>query len=235
VDYERHKTDDGRAGFEGPLGAIWPRNEAIARFASSRPLKQHGDAGMTLRDVVSACCGMIFLLLAPAQAFGVQCATEAQRKVETERLNKSVDWFLSIVEDVPESVARQFRDAVTGRAAAVNGPDMNAFRQAIAHPLWATHMIRETGAGIKRELHPQTPETPVGQLQRAISALERSAPFILQLSDYTAQNRGRRIIDMRDWTRRSIDLPGDLAAYAQCLVDNLVPSGANSSSPAAPR
>jgi hypothetical protein len=96
-------------------------------------------------------------------------------------------------------------------------------------------MIRETGADIKRELHPQTPETPVGQLQRAISALEKSAPFILQLSDYTAQNRGRRIIDMRDWTPRSIDLPGDLAAYAQCLVDNLVPSGANSSSPAAPR
>ena len=187
---------------------------------------------MTLRDVVSACCGMIFLLLAPAQAFGVQCATEAQRKVETERLNKSVDWSLSIVEDVPESVARQFRDAVTGRAAAVNGPDMKAFRQAIAHPLWATHMLRESGANIKHEL--QTPDTPVAQLHRAISALERSAPFIHQLSDYAARDRGRRITNVNDWTRRSIDLPADLAGYAQCLVD-LVSSGAGSSSPATPR
>jgi hypothetical protein len=190
---------------------------------------------MTLRDVVGTCCGMIFVLLAPAQAFAVACATEPQRKIEIERLNSSVNWFLSIVEEVPEGVARQFRDAVTGRAVAVNGPDMDAFRQAIAHPLWATHMIRETGADIERELRPQTPDTPVAQLHRAISALEKSAPFILQLSDYAAHNRGRRIIDGRDWTRRSIDLPGDLAAYAQCLVDDLVSSGAGSSSPAAPR
>ena len=136
------------------------------------------------------------------------------------------------MEEVPEDVAQQFRAAVTGRAAAVNGPDMNAFRQAIAHPLWATHMIRETGANIKHELRPQTPDTPVAQLHRAISALEKSASFILQLSDYAAQNRGRRIIDVHDWTRRYIDLPGDLAAYAQCLVD-LVSSGAGSSSLAA--
>jgi hypothetical protein len=189
---------------------------------------------MTLRAVISACFG-VFVLLAPAQARGVECAAEPQRKIEIETLSKSVDWFLSIVEDVPEGVAQQFRAAVTGRAADVNGLDMNAFRQAIAHPLWATHMIRETGADINRELRPQTPDTPVAQLHRAISALEKSAPFILQLSDYAAHNRGRRIIDGRDWTRRSIDLPGDLAAYAQCLVDDLVSSGAGSSSPAAPR
>ena len=180
---------------------------------------------MTLRDVVSACCG-IFVLLAPAQAFGVECATEPQRKIEIERLNSSVNWFLSIVEEVPEGVARQFRDAVTGNATAADGPEMNAFRQAITHPLWATHMLRETGADIERELRPQTPDTPIAQLHRAISALEKSAPFILQLRDYAAQNRGRRIIDMRDWTRRSIDLPSDLAAYAQCLVDDLASSGA---------
>jgi hypothetical protein len=151
-----------------------------------------------------------------------------------ERLNKSVDWFLSIVEDVPEGVAQQFRAAVTGRAADVNGLDMNAFRQAIAHPLWATHMIRETGADINRELRPQTPDTPVAQLHRAISALEKSAMFILQLSDYAANDRGRRIINVDDWTLQYVDLPVDLAAYAQCLVD-LVSSGAGSSSPAAPR
>jgi hypothetical protein len=189
---------------------------------------------MTLRDVVSACCGMIFVLLAPAQAFGAECATEAQRKIEIETLNESVDWFLSIVEEVPEGIARQFRAAVTGRADTVNGPDMKAFSQAIAHPLWATHMIREIGADIKRELLPQTPDTPVVQLHRAISALEKSAMFVLQLKDYQAKDRGRRITKVDDWTRRSIDLPADLANYAQCLVD-LVSPGAGSSPPAAPR
>jgi len=37
---------------------------------------------------------MIFVLLAPAQAFSAECATEAQR-VKIETLNESVDWFLS--------------------------------------------------------------------------------------------------------------------------------------------
>jgi hypothetical protein len=90
---------------------------------------------MTLRDVVSAFCGVIFVLLAPAQAFGVECATEAQRKIEIENLNESVDWFLSTAEEVPEDIAQQFRAAVSGRAVTVDGPDMKAFRQAIAHPL----------------------------------------------------------------------------------------------------
>ena len=169
---------------------------------------------MTLRDVVGTCCGLIFVLLAPAQAFAVACATEPQRKIEIERLNSSVNWFLSIVEEVPEGVARQFRDAVTGNATAVDALSASA------------SAARLTGADIERELRPQTPDTPIAQLHRAISALEKSAPFILQLRDYAAQNRGRRIIDMRDWTRRSVDLPGDLAAYAQCLVDDLASSGA---------
>ena len=188
---------------------------------------------MTLRAVISTCCG-VFMLLAPAQARGAECATEEQRKIEIETLNESVDWFLSTVEEVPEDIARQFRAAVTGRAAAANGLDMTAFRQAIAHPLWATHMLRESGANITRELRPQTPDTPVAQLHKAISALERSAPFVHQLSDYAAKDRGRRITNVNDWTRRSIDLPGNLADYAQCLVD-LISSGAGSSSPAAPR
>src|SRR3954452_18943052 len=125
---------------------------------------------MPLRIVISACCAM-FVLLGPAQAFGMECATEAQRKIGIEKLNESVDWFLSTVEEVPEDIARQFRAAVTGRAAAANGPEMPAFRQAIAHPLWATHMLRESGANITRELRPQTPDTPVAQLHKAISAL----------------------------------------------------------------
>ena len=189
---------------------------------------------MTLRAVISACCGMTFVLLASAQAFGVECATEAQRKIGIEKLNESVDWFLTTVEEVPEDIAQQFRAAVTGRAAAVNGPDMKAFRQAVAHPLWATHILRESGVSVKRELRPETPDTPVAQLHRAILALERSATFIPQLKDYAAKDRGRRITNVNDWTRRSIDLPSNLADYAQCLVE-LVSSGAGSSSPAAPR
>ena len=188
---------------------------------------------MTLRAVISTCCG-VFMLLAPAQARGAECATEEQRKIEIETLNESVDWFLSTVEEVPEDIAQQFRAALSGRAAAANGPDMKVFRQAIAHPLWATHMLKESGDIIKHELRPQVPDTPVAQLHKAISALERSAPFIHQLSDYAARDRGRRITNVNDWTRRSIDLPGNLADYAQCLVD-LVSSGAGSSSPVAPR
>jgi hypothetical protein len=185
---------------------------------------------MPLRVVVSICCAM-FVLLGPAQTFGGECATEAQRKIEIEKLNESVDWFLSTAEEVPEDIAQQFRAAVSGRADAANGPDMKTFRQAIAHPLWATHMLKESGAIIKHELRPQTTDTPVAQLHKAISALERSAAFIHQLSDYAAKDRGRRITNLNDWTRRSIDLPGNLADYAQCLVD-LVSSGAGSSSTA---
>jgi hypothetical protein len=188
---------------------------------------------MPLRIVISACCAM-FVLLGPAQAFGMECATEAQRKIGIEKLNESVDWFLTTVEEVPEDIAQQFRAAVSGRAAAANRPDMKAFSQAIAHPLWATHILRESGVSVKRELRPETPDTPVAQLHRAILALERSATFIPQLKDYAAKDRGRRITNVNDWTRRSIDLPGNLADYAQCLVD-LVSRGAGSSSPAMPR
>jgi hypothetical protein len=184
---------------------------------------------MTLRDVVSACCG-IFVLLAPAQAFGVECATEVQRKIEIERLNDSVDWFLSIVEEVPEGIARQFR-ALTD----VKRRDEKALSQAIVHPLWAAHWVREAGADIKRELRPRTPDTPEGNLHGTIWALKKSASFSVQLSDYAAQNRGRRIINEQEWTRRYSFLPLDLASYAQCLLTDLVSTGAGSSSPAAPR
>jgi hypothetical protein len=113
---------------------------------------------MTLRAVISACCG-IFFLLASAQARGMECATEAQRKVEIEELDASIDWFLSIVEEVPEGIARQFRAAAQRDEKFRR--DEKAFSQAIAHPLWAAHRIREEGADIKRELRPRTP-SPVG-------------------------------------------------------------------------
>jgi hypothetical protein len=117
------------------------RLRAGGEVARVGPVKQHGDVGMTLRAVVSACCG-IFVLLASAQARGVECATETQRKIEIESLNESVDWFLSIVEEVPEGIARQF--------GAAKGDDEKVFRQAIAHPLWRAHKVREAGDNIKR-------------------------------------------------------------------------------------
>jgi hypothetical protein len=73
-----------------------------------------GDVGMTLRAVISACCG-VFVLLAPAQARGVECATEPQRKIEIEKLNESVDWFLSIVEEVPEGHCPTIQGRQTAR------------------------------------------------------------------------------------------------------------------------
>jgi hypothetical protein len=148
---------------------------------------------MTVRAVVSACCG-IFVLLASAQARGVECATEAQRKIEIEKLNESVDWFLSIVEEVPEGIARQFR--------AVNWRDETAFRQAIAHPLWRAHKVRETGADIKHALRPWMHDTPEDRLRAAIVALQQSASFSVALSDYVNHERGRRIIDAQNWAFR---------------------------------
>jgi hypothetical protein len=187
---------------------------------------------MTLRAVINACCG-IFVLLTAAQARGMECATEAQRKIEIEKLSESVDWFLSIVEEAPEGIARQFRAAAQrdekGRR------DEKALNQATAHPLFAAHLIREEGADIKRELRPRTPDTPEANLGGAIRALRDSASFSVKLSDYAAQDRGRRIIDVQDWTRRYFLLPLDLNRYAQCLLWELTLSGAGSGSLAAPR
>jgi hypothetical protein len=173
----------------------------------------------------------MFVLIGPAQAQPA-CATEAQRKIEIEKLDKSIDWFLSIVEEVPEGIARQFRDAADDWRR-----DDRALSQAITHPLWAAHVIREAGADIKRKLRP-THDTPVLHLKAAISALGEDASFRGYLSDYEARDRGRghgrRIVNTDDWIRRYHLLSFDLRRYAQCLVD-LVSLGGGSSSPAAPR
>ncbi len=175
---------------------------------------------MTLRDVVSTCCGMIFVLLVPAEAFGVECATEAQRKIEIEKLTESVDWFLSIVEEVPEGIARQFKAARPG--------EKEAYRQAFAHPLWRAHKIREHGADIKRELLHSAYDKPEDRLRAAIVALQQSASFSVALSDYVDHDHGR-IVSVQDWAFRYTVLPADIALYALCLVDR------DSSSPATPR
>jgi hypothetical protein len=159
---------------------------------------------MTLQVVVSACCAM-FVLGGSAQAQPA-CATEAQRKIEIEKLIESVDWFLSIVEEVPEGIARQFR--------AARLPDEMAFRQAFAHPLWRAHKVRDTGADIKRALHPSLPDMPEDRLRVAIFALRRSASFSLALSDYLDHDRGR-IIDVQGWAYRYTVLPANLERYAR--------------------
>ena len=108
------------------------------------------------------------MLLVPAHARGAECATEAQRKIEIERLNESVDWFLSIVEEVPEGVTRQFKAVKPGD---------EAFRRAIRHPLWSAHKVRETGADVKRALRPWIYDTPKDRCKAAIVALQQSAPI----------------------------------------------------------
>jgi hypothetical protein len=178
---------------------------------------------MTLRAVVSACCGII-VLLASAQARGVECATEAQRKIEIESLNESVDWFLSIVEEVPEGIARQF--------GAAKADDEKVFRQAIAHPLWYAYKVREAGDNIKRALRPWMYDTPKDRLQAAIIALQYSAAFSVALNDYLDHDRGR-IIDAQNWSFRYTILPADLARYALCLVGDLASSRAGSNPPPA--
>ena len=175
---------------------------------------------MTVRTALGTCCALL-TLLGSAQA--VTCATEAQRKLEVEKLYESIDWFLSIVEEVPEGVARQFRG--------LDLSDERATRQAFAHPLWTAHTIREGGATIKRALGPQRPDTPENRLKWAITALGKSASFAVNLSDYADRNPGRRIVDLSDWSFRYFTLPHQISMYADCLVDALVSSGRGSNLP----
>ncbi|MGA8991026.1 MAG: hypothetical protein WB500_11725 [Rhodoplanes sp.] len=175
---------------------------------------------MTVRTALGACCA-ILTLVGPAQA--VTCATEAQRKLEVEKLYERIDWFLSIVEEVPEGIAAQFRR--------LDLKDERATRQAFAHPLWAAHTIREGGATIKRALGPQRPDTPESRLKGAIIALRASASFAVNLSDYANRNPGRRIIDLSDWSFRYFAMPYQISMYADCLVDALVSSGRGSGLP----
>jgi hypothetical protein len=114
-------------------------------------------------------------------------------------------------------MARQFR--------AVKTSDEQAYPQAITHPLWKAHKVREEGADIKRALPPWT-QTSEDRLRAAIFALQRSAWLSVTLSDYVDQDRGRargrRIINERDWSFRYTVLPADLEKYAQCLLNDLV-------------
>jgi hypothetical protein len=177
--------------------------------------------GMTVRTALGTCCA-ILTLLGSAQA-EMTCATEVQRKLEVEKLYERIDWFLAIVEEVPEGIAGQFRR--------LDLSDERATRQAFAHPLWRAHTIREGGATIKHALGPQRPDTPESRLKRAIIALGNSASFAVNLSDYADRNPGRRIVDLSDWSFQYFALPHHISMYAHCLVDALVSSGRGSGLP----
>jgi hypothetical protein len=149
------------------------------------------------------------VLLGPASAQDqrkIACATEAQRKIKIEKLNEDIDGFLAFIEEVPEDVARQLRDA-------------NASDAALAHPLRQALRIRELGALIKTQLSPWSHETRKDRLKRAISALANSASFSVLLSEYTNKTTIKFLHN---------HLPGSIEVYVLCLVDDLVASGTGS-------
>ena len=150
---------------------------------------------MTMQIMTGTLC-VLFVLLGPAQG-KMACATQAQRETAVQRLNESIDWFLSIVEEVPEGVSRQFRD--------VDVRDEKAVRQAIAHSLWGAYRVRF----------------------KAASALTQSVYLVSELSDYADANLGGRIVDIGKWNFNYTVLPGLLEEFALCLVDDLVAGGAN--------
>jgi hypothetical protein len=163
-------------------------------------------------------CALV-VLLGPAQG-KMACATQAQRETAVQRLNESIDWFLSIVEEVPEGVARRFRG--------VDVRDEKAVRQAIAHPLWGAYRVRFTAVNLKTTLVlDKIRDSRELRLKRAISALTQSVYLVRELSDYADANLGGRIVDIESWNFNSTVLPGLLEEFALCLVDDLASGGAN--------
>jgi hypothetical protein len=158
------------------------------------------------------------VLLGPAHG-KIACATQAQRETAVQRLNESIDWFLSIVEEVPEGAARQFRD--------VDVRNEKAVRQAIAHPLWGAYRVRYKAASLKDTLvFDRGRDSRELRLKRAISALTQSVYLVSELSDYADADLGRRIVDIEKWNFNYTVLPGLLEELALCLVDDLVSGGA---------
>jgi hypothetical protein len=142
----------------------------------------------------------------------MECATASQRKASVDELTRDIDWFLSIVEEVPAGVAQQFD--------AVKITDERAFRNAISHPLWQANKIRNEAADIKRSLALTLTQTPDSPIKRAIMALGSSVSLVEELSAYADKNPGRRIVDLQRWSYNYTVLVGQLQAFALCLVDN---------------
>jgi hypothetical protein len=171
-----------------------------------------------MQIITGALCALL-VLLGPAHG-KIACATQAQRETAVKRLNASIDWFLSIVEEVPKGVARQFSN--------VDVRDEKAVRQAIAHPLWGAYRVRFKAASLKDTLvFDEVRDSRELRVKRAISALTQSVYLVSELSDYADANLGGRIVDIEKWNFNSTVLPGLLEDFALCLVDDLVAGGAN--------
>jgi hypothetical protein len=164
---------------------------------------------------MSACTALI-VLLGPVQGQS-PCDTQAGRDSNVAELEKRIDSFLSIVEEVPEGVARQFRE--------IKVRDDQAFQEAVTHPLWLPYNIREGAAKMKRELKLSSSPSDITRgwrTIRAINALSESISFRDKLSEYAQANPDRRIVDVRRWRWESALLPAFLAEYARCLSDDMV-------------
>jgi hypothetical protein len=151
-------------------------------------------------------------LSSASDAMAVECASESQRKASVGQLTSDIDWFLSIVEEVPAGVAQQFK--------AVKITDQRAFRNAISHPLWGANKIRNEASNIKGSLAFTLTQTPDWRIKRAIEALGSGGSLINELSQYADNNPGRRIVDIQQWSYNYTVLAAQLEAFALCLVDN---------------
>jgi hypothetical protein len=151
-------------------------------------------------------------LSSASHAMTMECANDSQRKAFVGQLTNDVDWFLSIVEEVPPGVAQQFR--------AIDVSDRRAMQNAFSHPLWQANKIRDTAADIKDSLALTLTQTPDWRIKRAIMALGSSVSLVDELSEYANKNPGRRIVDVQKWTINYSILAVQLRRYALCLVDN---------------
>ena len=164
--------------------------------------------------LVSRIAATVFALMlsSASHAATMECANASQRKASVGQLTSDIDWFLSIVEDVPAGVAQQF--------GAIDITDERAFRTAITHPLWQANTIRNKAADIKDSLALTLTQTPDWRIKRAIMALGTGASLVAELSEYADKNPGRRIVDVQQWALNYTILAAQLKRFALCLVDN---------------
>jgi crotonobetainyl-CoA:carnitine CoA-transferase CaiB-like acyl-CoA transferase len=174
---------------------------------------------MTMRTVIGTWCALL-MFLGPAQAQGdwfaegeMACAARTQRETHIRKVNERLDWFLSIVEEVPEDVARQFDLATKHHL---------AWKEAIAHPQFRASQIRVGAADIKRVLGPPPQrDTRAWRARDAIAALAFGAELLGSLELYAVSNPGRRIVDTTKWSEEALELVETLHTYADCLVAEL--------------
>lgn len=161
---------------------------------------------------ISRIATTVFLLTlsSASHAMTWECANASQRKASVDQLINDIDWFLSIVEEVPVGVAQQFRGF----------SDERALQNAISHPLWQANKIRKEAAALKETLANTLIRTPHRRIKWAIMALGRGARFKEELRDYADKNPAGRIIDDQKWFANYTGLVLQLEWFALCLVDN---------------